>query len=184
MWEWVCLCVCLYNFPNAVSGILHTMSLQINMHVYFGFAFFFIWPKARPFASFPSTVRLKIVDSCQRTWTSVCMYVVWVESGWADCDWNGIESVVLSCALCYIIVCTVAVCHILCVHFKRIWYVERFSIISRANDVELNWLVYASSGLRFLVLRLSQYSDYERIKRMSDNFVFARIFRLHCIRDF
>lgn len=52
-------------FPMLCVG--RAMSLQINMHVYFGFRLFFIWPKARPFASFPSTVHLEIVDSCQRT---------------------------------------------------------------------------------------------------------------------
>lgn len=155
------------------------MGLQINMHVYFGFAFFFIWPKARPFASFPSTVHLEIVDSCQRTWTNgVCACGVRTRGRERVC-----RSVVCS-VLCCAMLCTV--CCVLCsfcVHFKRIWYVRRFSIISRANDVEVNWLVYASSRESETKLRFSSFyaksTNFDYVQtEPNDNFV---VFRLHHI---
>lgn len=141
--------------------------------------FFFIWPKARPFASFPSTVRMKIVDSCQRTWTKA---MVWVESKWMGgwrmslsfcrvlyatllcCGFGVFYHAVLYAALVVVRSLSFCVCtfqaHMVC------WAIFHHQSCKRCRTELTCFMLRACYDFQFYAL--TENSDYVRIKRRNE----------------
>lgn len=157
----MCACVrCVYNFPNAVCRSCYEFADKYACILWFCLFFIYIYlAKSKTIRIFPIHRSFGncwlVPENMNECMCGGCVFrMVWefeVEKESVVLSLCRVLSMLWFCTLYCILYCSTL---ILCVIYitgirvyisKRIWYVRRFSIISRANDVELNWLVYASS---------------------------------------